>query len=149
MYYIKLFADTEDQTKKLIYYCRKCGNEETDINEGSVVVSKTHIKKGKQTFHHIINKYTKLDPTLPRISNVDCPNRGCITNRDQQEEGVGAGVGVGAGEGSVSSASPADLGSNSRSKVDKEVIYIRYDNENMKYVSLCVHCDTVWHTNQS
>ena len=28
----------------------------------------------------------------------------------------------------------------------REVIYIRYDDINMKYVYLCVHCDTTWKT---
>jgi DNA-directed RNA polymerase subunit M/transcription elongation factor TFIIS len=148
MYYIKIFEDS-NQTKKLVYYCRNCGNEETDINEGSVVVSKTNIKKGKQTFHHIINKYTKLDPTLPRLSNIDCPNQGCITNKSKDSDistldsGVGAGVGAGAGAGTTIGTDEENKGKN----IDKEVIYIRYDNENMKYVYLCVHCDTVWQTN--
>jgi hypothetical protein len=29
---------------------------------------------------------------------------------------------------------------------NREVIYIRYDDINMKYVYLCVHCDTTWRT---
>jgi rubrerythrin len=29
---------------------------------------------------------------------------------------------------------------------EREVIYIRYDDINMKYVYLCVHCDTTWKT---
>jgi hypothetical protein len=29
---------------------------------------------------------------------------------------------------------------------NREVIYIRYDDTNMKYVYLCVHCDTTWRT---
>jgi DNA-directed RNA polymerase subunit M/transcription elongation factor TFIIS len=29
---------------------------------------------------------------------------------------------------------------------NREVIYIRYDDTNMKYVYLCVHCDTTWYT---
>jgi DNA-directed RNA polymerase subunit M/transcription elongation factor TFIIS len=28
----------------------------------------------------------------------------------------------------------------------REIIYIRYDDINMKYVYLCVHCDTMWKT---
>ena len=39
-------------------------------------------KKSQQEFSHIINKYTKLDPTLPRINNVLCPNADCATNKD-------------------------------------------------------------------
>ena len=62
---------------------------------------------------HIINKYTKLDPTLPRISTILCPNPNCRTNTDD---------------------------------MSKEIIYIRYDDANMKYVYLCSTCDTVWKT---
>jgi DNA-directed RNA polymerase subunit M/transcription elongation factor TFIIS len=31
-------------------------------------------------------------------------------------------------------------------QTNREVIYIRYDDINMKYVYLCVHCDTMWKT---
>jgi len=31
--------------------------------------------------------------------------------------------------------------------VEREVIYLRYDNTNMKYVYLCSTCDTAWKTN--
>ena len=36
--------------------------------------------------------------------------------------------------------------SNKKEK-ENEVIYIRYDNENMKNIYLCVNCDTTWKTN--
>jgi len=110
MYYIKLM---ETSKKQLAYYCRKCGNEDTSFTESSVVVSKTNVKQTSKTFDHMINPYTKLDPTLPRSNVIDCPNDACISNRE-------------------------DGG------VEKEVIYIRYDNDNMKYVYLCSHCDRVW-----
>ena len=29
---------------------------------------------------------------------------------------------------------------------DKEIIFIRYDNINMKYLYLCTHCDITWKT---
>jgi aspartate carbamoyltransferase regulatory subunit len=79
-------------------------------------VSKTQIKKSEQTFSHIINKYTKLDPTLPRINTVLCPNSDCATNKDG---------------------------------VPREIIYIRYDDSNMKYIYLCSSCNIVWQTNET
>ena len=112
MYYIRI---NSDNTNKLVYYCRNCGNEDTQVNTDNICVSKTQIKKSDQTFNHIINKYTKLDPTLPRINKILCPNPECLTNR----EGV-----------------------------PREIIYIRYDDTNMKFVYLCSTCDTVWQTNQ-
>jgi aspartate carbamoyltransferase regulatory subunit len=59
-----------------------------------------------------------LDPTLPRIYNIRCPNTACKTN----EEGE---------------------------KTPAEVIYMRYDDENMKYLYICTTCDTTWKTDDS
>ena len=36
----------------------------------------------------------------------------------------------------------------SNSDQQKEVIYLRYDDKNMKYIYLCNVCDTVWKTNE-
>ena len=112
MYYIRI---NEDDPNKLVYYCRKCGNEDKLIAIENVCVSKTQFKQSEQSFSHIINQYTKLDPTLPRINTVLCPSADCVTNKDG---------------------------------TDREIIYIRYDNSNMKYVYMCSHCDTVWQTNE-
>jgi len=78
MYYIRI--DSEN-VNKLIYYCRNCGNEDKLLNVDNVSVSSTQVKKIEKSFNHIVNKYTKLDPTLPRISKVLCPNAECDTNK--------------------------------------------------------------------
>lgn len=111
MYYIRI--DSTDPNK-LEYYCRNCGNEDKTIASENVCVSRIQIKKSEQSFSHIINKYTKLDPTLPRINTILCPNPDCETNTKNKE---------------------------------REVIYIRYDDINIKYVYLCSTCDTVWKIN--
>jgi DNA-directed RNA polymerase subunit M/transcription elongation factor TFIIS len=111
MYYIRI---NENNPNKLVYYCRKCGNEDTLFSADNISITQTELQKSEQTFSHIINKYTKLDPTLPRTNKVLCPNKECETNtRD----------------------------------LEREIIYIRYDNTDMKYVYLCPTCDTVWKTN--
>ena len=110
MYYIRI---NSDDPNKLVYYCRQCGNEDKLLAVENVCVSKTQIKKDEQSFVHIVNKYTKLDPTLPRVNNILCPNQDCITNKNDKE---------------------------------REIIYIRYDDTNMKYIYLCSDCDTVWKT---
>ena len=112
MYYIRINVDNPNS---LVYYCRQCGNEDKLLAVEDVCVSKIQIKKNDQSFNHIINKFTKLDPTLPRINNMLCPNADCVTNTKDKE---------------------------------KEVIYIRYDDTNMKYVYLCCECDTVWNTHE-
>jgi DNA-directed RNA polymerase subunit M/transcription elongation factor TFIIS len=110
MYYISI---NPDDANKLIYYCRNCGNKDSLISVKDVTVSNVQLKKSKQEFTHIINKYTKLDPTLPRVSNILCPNAECLTNTENKP---------------------------------REIIYIRYDDSNMKYVYLCSTCDIVWKT---
>jgi len=108
MYYIRIDANN---TNKLVYYCRKCGNEDIQFNADNVSIVKTEIKKSEESFSHIINKYTKLDPTLPRTNKVLCPNKDCETNTKE---------------------------------ADREIIYIRYNDTDMKYIYLCSTCDTVW-----
>ena len=63
-----------------------------------------------------INKYTKHDITLPRINYVKCPNDNCQSNSAEFDSSK------------------------------KEIIYIRYDKINMKYIYLCSHCHFVWNT---
>lgn len=111
MYYIRI---NSDDLNNLVYYCRNCGNEDKLLSVDNICVSKTNIKKSKTSFEHIVNQYTKLDPTLPRISNILCPNSECSTNTKGKE---------------------------------REIIYIRYDDVNMKYIYLCSECDTIWQTN--
>lgn len=110
MYYISI---DPDDTNKLVYYCRNCGNQDDTLSVDNVTVSKSQLKKSEQEFSHVINKYTKLDPTLPRINKVLCPNPECSTNTKDEA---------------------------------REIIYIRYDDKNMKYVYLCSTCDIVWKT---
>ena len=85
MYYIKI---DEDNPNSLLYYCRNCGNEDSLITEDNICVSKTQIKKGEKSFSHFINKYTKLDPTLPRVSNILCPNKDCQTNTKNEDREI-------------------------------------------------------------
>lgn len=127
MYYLKLSVGdlnedgantteaSSDISNKLIYYCRNCGHEDDTITNENICVSITHIKR-EQNYTHIINEYTKYDPTLPRINTIKCPNNSCKSN-------------------SVDDAA------------NREVIYIRYDDINMKYIYLCTVCDKIWKTN--
>ena len=31
-------------------------------------------------------------------------------------------------------------------KQTSDILYLRYDDANMKFVYLCAHCDTIWNT---
>ena len=77
MYYIRL-----TDTNGIVYYCRNCGHEDDTITIDDVVVSHTTMRSGNDQYAHVVNKYTKLDPTLPRISTILCPNMECPCNRN-------------------------------------------------------------------
>ena len=115
MLYIKMYNVNDSNAIK--YYCRNCGFEDDTIENEGVCVLKTHLRKNAQKFNHIINRYTKLDPTLPRIFTIRCPEESCPTNVEIIE--------------------------------NPEIIYMRYDDDNMKYLYLCVTCDATWKTDDS
>lgn len=161
MYYIRL---SEDDPNSIVYYCRNCGHENKNISLDSVTVSKTSFKNAKQKYNSIINKYTKMDPTLPRINTIKCPNQSCRSNggddgsrvEDQGEEvlevdvnveGEGAAVAASASTSAKKSSTPKLKSKNK--ELEREIIYLRYDDLNMNFVYLCATCDTVWNTEQS
>ena len=113
MYYISL---KQEDSNDLIYYCRNCGNNDDKLINNNLCISKTEYSKKDLKFNNIINKYTKLDPTLPRINTIKCPNTDCKSNKNLNEN-------------------------------PREVIYLRYDDINMKYIYLCCNCDYSWTTN--
>ena len=80
MYYMKLNDEDND---KLNYYCRFCGKEDI-FSETEICVLKTTINKNKNKNKNMINKFTKYDPTLPRINNIDCPNSDCKSNTGEK-----------------------------------------------------------------
>lgn len=85
MYYIRVSSEDENV---LIYYCRNCGHEDTELTKNNICVSKTQLKRSEQKYNHIINEYTKLDPTLPRINTIKCPNSECRSNKDGEDREV-------------------------------------------------------------
>lgn len=111
MYYITL---NTKKTNSISYYCRKCGNKDDTLLQSvdNLCVSKTHITKKYNKSEQIINEYTKLDPTLPKMFNMKCPNTSCKGHKSK----------------------------------NNNIIYIRYDDNNMKYLYLCKDCDTSWKT---
>jgi DNA-directed RNA polymerase subunit M/transcription elongation factor TFIIS len=131
MYYLKIVENEETENTSLAYYCRNCGHSDTMLMTENNCVSNTQIKRTEQNYNHIINEYTKYDSTLPRISTINCPNAKCESNMVASEE-------------EQSAASTGEISSKKA-----EIIYIRYDDVNMKYIYLCTHCDTKWKTNES
>ena len=108
---------TNEECDSLTYYCRKCGDEDNStINTSKSILKEVINGNNDNKASSYINKYTKFDRTLPRINYIKCPNSSCNSNNKDFDSET------------------------------KEIIYIRYDNINMKYIYLCTHCDTSWKT---
>jgi DNA-directed RNA polymerase subunit M/transcription elongation factor TFIIS len=208
MYYLKISDEEGNIGDTLIYYCRNCGHEDTTLSTTNICVSDMQLLTSEKKYTHIVNEYTKFDPTLPRINTIKCPNQECSSNGFAGGVGKSASKAVSAAkaeEKALKAASKAEekamkAASKAEEKATKaalkaatkktdkkktglsqvleeqeeleeaqieqaekqaeeaqtlveasgennrEVIYIRYDDTNMKYVYLCVHCDTTWRT---
>ena len=131
MYYIKINGE---DANTLVYYCRFCGHEDDEPTESGVVVLRTEYKKTEQQFSHMVNRYIKHDPTLPRIANVKCPNERCTSN---------------AATSNAATSNHGTANKASGDKVESNVIYLRYDDDNMKYLYICEECDTTWKTDDN
>lgn len=107
LFYTKIEDDT------LMFHCKYCqfsrefNKEDGDSNK----VFQNSYKDNSISYREQINEYTHLDPTLPRVNNIDCPNIECVSHSDPSK---------------------------------KEVIYIKYDIDNMNYIYLCCNCRTTW-----
>jgi len=109
-----------DEKNDLIYYCRVCGIEDATITTKGLCVLDTQfesISGENKQFDHLINRYTKLDPTLPHI-HIPCPNLTCSTKTD--------------------AANPNKL---------TDAVYLRYDDNAMKHLYICTICDFTWKSN--
>lgn len=205
MYYLKIQDEDENIGNTLIYYCRNCGHEDTTLSTTNICVSDTQLRSSEKKYTHIVNEYTKYDPTLPRINTIKCPNQECSSNEmggggrkktvvgEAGPEASEAGPEAKAASKAKTSKAASEAASKSKAETSKskaetskskaaqaslaaaeenlktileeedaaeanavisdsdpnnnrEVIYIRYDDTNMKYVYLCVHCDTTWRT---
>ncbi len=93
------------------YYCKSCSYETNNIHDNEVY--KNNYNEGNLGVQGKINEYTPLDPTLPRISSINCPNDKC-PSRD------------------------------SSSGLTNEIVYMMYDQNNLKNVYICTHCLHRW-----
>lgn len=127
MYYMRINEESKEQ---LQFYCRMCGNVDEILNKSSLCLSEYSEDNNNDSIIQSVNKYTKFDPTLPHIHNIQCPNNECISNKEEKDE-------KDEDEKEKDEKYGIDIKKN-------EVVYVRYNNTDMKYVYLCCKCDHVW-----
>ena len=99
----------------LTYICRKCNYSEVDKKGGLIVESRIQ-ERASEGYKILVNEFTHLDPTLPHVKNIQCPNSQC----------------------------PSNQGSEANQKQMRDVIYIKDDPVNLKYTYICTQCRTQW-----
>jgi DNA-directed RNA polymerase subunit M/transcription elongation factor TFIIS len=80
MLYIK------NENDKVFYKCNCCLKETTSFDTSSKCISKTKLHKESTSYKPFVNDNVFVDPTLPCIHNVTCPNAACSKNAEQENE---------------------------------------------------------------
>ncbi len=70
----------------LFQLCRHCGYNEkmepTSTADALILETKFAAGAGQKQTMSQLNDFTKLDPTLPRLKTIPCPNPDCATQKD-------------------------------------------------------------------
>ena len=102
-----------NKSQSLEYFCRNCGYTEEKSNTTSKCVYKNEYDLQKIYIQDKNIKYICDDPAIPRVNNITCPNKDCISHKD--DSGLG-----------------------------NDVRYLKINEEDMKYLYLCCHCEYKW-----
>jgi len=103
-------TENDEKTSELFRLCRACGYSEKET-QGCMVLETNLQERVNEGYKILLNEFTKMDPTLPHVKNIRCPNEECDSN-------------TGAAE--------------------RDVIYMKYDTVNLKFVYICTVCDKHW-----
>lgn len=74
-----LYIHSTDELSNLKYYCKNCDYTEIDENPSGCIYENVY-NTNYLTYDIITNKYTRNDPTLPRIKKMKCINKDCVSN---------------------------------------------------------------------
>ena len=66
--------------------CRHCGYKEKmapkNATEALILETTFNVASNQKQTVSQLNDYTKLDPTLPHLRTIDCPNQACASQGD-------------------------------------------------------------------
>ena len=113
--YLELKMKEVSKENKLMYSCKYCGFEKQDNIKGSNCIYKNHYNEKEAFLNNKNIQYIDKDNTLPRVSNIACPNEECPTLQKNEEK-----------------------------PLQNEVVYIITNKQDMIFQYLCCHCKTTW-----
>lgn len=164
-----------NEEDKLETVCRQCGDrvlvEGTFDRDSLCVYSKSYGVKNIDT-SSLVNEFTHMDPTLPRLRNKKCVNDTCATHQKLYtvsgvlESDFWKSFGDGAKPESLKSEKKfgekkwvlsgltdellpsvtnlVEKSGGELTEYQSEVVFIKYDDENMKYLYICTICNSTW-----
>ena len=65
---------------KLNLVCKICGFQKLYDKQDKCIYAKNY-QSDYLSFKTVSNRFVHLDPTLPRVNNINCPNKECDTNK--------------------------------------------------------------------
>jgi len=78
-----LFLQNDVMIDSLKHLCRHCGFTETvNSSEDALILETVYNNKSLKQTESQINAFTRLDPTLPHIKTIPCPNKDCPSKDD-------------------------------------------------------------------
>ncbi len=115
-----VISETKKQKKyHLNRRCRTCGYVEVD-HQGGLVNETIVQERASEGYKILLNEFTRQDPTLPHVSTLPCPNT----------------------TGNAAENKPICPTHSSNAK--RDVIIIKYDAQNMKFLYICNVCGEQW-----
>lgn len=106
--------NVEDEENNELSYYCRKCGYIENINNVELIKDVTYEKKQNKVIN--INKNIKYDPTIPHIRNMNCPNIDCKSKKNKEDVDY----------------------------KEQDIIYYRYNDEDIKYIYMCVVCDTTW-----
>jgi hypothetical protein len=83
---LKIEDERGNETLQTIRICSFCGNKE---NEKKGLVMETYLlEQASESLLLQVNEYTKVDPRLPHLTTLKCPNAECPSRTGQEKSDV-------------------------------------------------------------
>jgi hypothetical protein len=132
-------AMTEENT--LVQICRSCKLSNPCDESFNACVHKRNYGGNERVFYEcFVNKYTKFDPTLPHTSTIQCLNKKCKSYNESNA--ISNNENIENIENFEKTENTEKI--ENKENIPPDVIYIRFNDVDMKYIYLCCHCDSAW-----
>lgn len=119
-----LFADSKGKELKRV--CRTCGYTKAD-ESGGLIMETIVQERSSEGYKILLNEFTRQDPTLPHVATLPCPNTDGYEVQDI--------------DGTIKKVNRCPTVDG---RAPRDVIIIKYDNQNMKFIYICNVCGRQW-----